>query len=319
MHQNWQNFYTKESIIARNNLYKTIRDFFYAKGVLEVNTPLLVDSTVTDPYINSFEVFNPNDLKQKNKLYLQTSPEFAMKKLLCNDIGSIFQICKAFRAEEVGPKHNIEFTMLEWYRIGFQLEDLMEEMADLLTTVFGFADKSIGYSDSKYFVSFTYRELFLYYLDFDFNKVDSNFLINIINKLLPGQYDINLLQSFEHDDLLMILLSDYIEPKLDKNKITFLYDYPATQAALARVDKSGEYPVAKRFEVYYKGMELANGFYELADAKEQDARFDKDLLKRQKQSLPLVKKDTDLISALELGLPECSGVALGLDRLLLCM
>lgn len=300
--QPWQMLCTKEAIMARNSLYYNIREFFKARGVLEVETPLLSQATVTDPYINSFEV---------NGLYLQTSPEFAMKRILCSGIGSIFQICKSFRSEEVGRYHNIEFSMLEWYRIGFKLEDLMKEMAELLTEILELknAPTNISY--------ICYQDLFINYLGFNYNQVDSDFLLNILNQVLPGQFSSDVVNNLSKDDLLMLLLSEYIEPRLDKNKIMFLYNYPPTQAALARIDYSGEFPVAKRFEVYYKGIELANGFYELADHKEQNERFNRDLAKRAALGFSIVNKDENLINALQSGLPECSGVALGLDRLLM--
>jgi lysyl-tRNA synthetase class 2 len=300
--QSWQMLCSKQSIIARNNLYSYIREFFKVRDVLEVETPLLSSAAVTDPYINSFEV---------NGLYLQTSPEFAMKRMLCSGIGSIFQICKAFRAEECGRHHNIEFTMLEWYRIGFKLEDLMAEMAELLTGILELKNSA------ENILKISYQELFEKYLDFNYHLVDSKFLSDLISKKLPGRYTPDVIYSLTKDDLLTILLSDYIEPNLDKNKLVFLYDYPSTQAALARVDKSSKFPVAKRFEVYYQGLELANGFYELADYQEQSARFTCDLAKRAELGFALVKQDNNLIAALKHGLPECSGVALGLDRLLM--
>lgn len=309
MSSNWQPLCNKSAIIARSKLYQKIRSFFAAKEVLEVETPLLSSATVTDPYINSLEVFAPKNILQNSPLYLQTSPEFAMKRLLCTNIGSIYQICKAFRAEEIGRNHNREFSMLEWYRVGFTLEDLMAEMTELLSFVLDLANSSDN------FIKISYQDLFLDHLDFDHNMVNCNYLKNIIIKLFPDKYD--CLDSLDKDDLLMILLSEYIEPKLDHNKIIFLYDYPATQAALARIDNSGYYPVAKRFEVYYKGIELANGFYELADYKEQQARFERDLAKRRALNFSAVESDQNLLSALKSGLPDCSGVALGLDRLLM--
>lgn len=311
----------KQAFIARNLLYKSVREFFNTRNVLEVETPLLAAATITDPYINSFEVFNPLDVKKLNKYYLQTSPEFAMKRLLCENIGSIFQICKVFRAEEIGRKHNIEFTMLEWYRMGFKLEDLMNEMAELLSSLL--ASKLTKQHDAvNNCVKFTYKDLFLHYLDFDHNLVDIEFLKNKIRQLYNDQFDSilndkNFNTLYDKDDLLMILLSNYIEPKLEHNKIIFLYDYPPTQAALSQLDYTAKYPVAKRFEVYFNGLELANGFYELGSSSEQEKRFNLDLEKRRSQRLPEVSIDRNLLSALNSGMPDCSGVALGLDRVLM--
>ncbi len=319
MNDSWRPLCSIDAITIRSRLYKRIRDFFEIRGVLEVETPLLSRATVTDPFIASLEVSLPNDTE--HIYYLQTSPEFAMKKMLCSGIGSIFQICKAFRAEEQGVNHNQEFTMLEWYRLGFNLEDLMQEMQELLLYIF---DENPSQETVKQCIKISYTELFLHYLQFDHNKVEIDYLINVIKKIFDDQFDAVLEhdkfeQLFNKDDLLMILLSNYIEPRLEKNNIYFLYDFPATQAALARVDNTGNYPVAKRFEVYFQGVELANGYYELADFKDQQARFQRDLTRRKQQNLPLVAVDNDLISALKNGLPECSGVAMGLDRILMIL
>lgn len=309
----WRILCTKQAVIARSHLYKTIRQFFESRNVLEVETPVLNESTGTDPYIDSFEVINPYD-KTSNKMYLQTSPEFAMKRLLCSGLGSIFQICKSFRAEQIGKQHNIEFTMLEWYQIGYNVDNLMTEMTELLSFIFNLTEDNS--------TRITYTELFIKYLNFDHNRVDSNFLKNKLIELFDQQFnnivtDPNFAMLYSKDDLLMILMSHYIEPRLEKNKLTFIYDFPVTQSALARIDANGQYPVAKRFELYYNGFELANGFYELADHKEQAKRFENDLNKRKSLGLPQVAKDERLLQALAHGLPECSGVALGLDRVLM--
>lgn len=359
--QSWQMLCSKEALFARAKLNSIIRDFFKKRNVLEVETPLLARSTVTDPFINSFEVQHSDSVDASDKYYLQTSPEFAMKKMLCSGVGSIYQICKAFRSEEIGRNHNIEFTMLEWYRIGFNLDDLITEMEELLVLVinsFQHADNkflsdsiiqaeekessqidlssehsifakshSIQKSHSNSSISvkkFTYQELFLEYLNVDYNTVDIEFLKKLIKEKFQNSFDsIIYHKDFERyynkDDLLMILLSNYIEPKLDKNQITFLYNYPATQAALARLDIEKSVTVAKRFEVYYRGFELANGYYELTQANEQRQRFINDLEKRKTQGLPCVTMDEKLILALESGLPDCSGVALGIDRLLMAV
>jgi len=312
---NWQLTCKKSAIVARAELYNLIRDFFKNKQVLEVETPVLSYAAVTDPYIDSFEVTNPKN-KSAEKLYLQTSPEFAMKRLLCSDLGSIFQICKSFRSEEIGKHHHVEFSMLEWYRLNFKLEDLMAEMAELLCLVFEYKNTP------ENILYITYRELFIKYLDFDYNLADIDFLKNLINKLFDNKFDTIINNNdfdklYTKDDLLMILISNYIEPRLDINKFVFIYNFPESQSALARIDFTSEYPVAKRFEVYYNGLELANGFYELACHNEQLKRFDQDLKKRESLNLPIVKKDHKLLAALASGLPECSGVALGLDRLLM--
>lgn len=320
----WQPLCNVHAISVRSKLYKLVRNFFDKRAALEVETPLLSKATVSDPFIASLEVSapkNPDNTNDNNRYYLQTSPEFAMKKMLCSGVGSIYQICKAFRAEEQGANHNQEFTILEWYRVGFDLDDLMQEMQDLLSDIF--ASELSKQTVNKY-IKISYTELFQQYLNFNHNRVDIGYLIKLIKKLFGDQFNTvlnhnNFEQLFNKDDLLTILLSNYIEPRLDKNNIYFLYDYPVTQAALAQIDKTGEYPVAKRFEVYYQGFELANGYFELSDYKEQQARFERDLSRRAQQQLPLVTVDNDLIAALKHGLPVCSGVAMGLDRILMIL
>lgn len=330
----WQALCSRKAIIARNKLYSDIRDFFNKKSVLEVETPILSTASVTDPYIDSLEVFSPKD--NSKKYFLQTSPEFAMKRMLCDNFGDIFQICKSFRAEEIGRKHNIEFTMLEWYRLNFNMDDLINEVCELiiyclrdineprLSATFRGLTAESGESQrgESIIKKISYKDLFIEYLAFDPNLVDIDYLKKLIlNKFETKYSDIinsnDFDKNYNKDDLLMILISDYIEPELDHEKITVIYDYPRSQSALAKIDNSIDYPVAKRFEVYYKGMELANGFHELSDYTEQKNRFLQDINKRKKQHLPDVSIDYKFLSALESGLPDCSGVALGLDRLLM--
>lgn len=316
----WQLLASKQALVERAKLYQTVREFFKNKQVLEVETPLLSYAGVTDPFINSFEVYQPFDTALKNKYYLQTSPEYAMKRMLCSGIGSIYQICKAFRSEEIGHKHHVEFSILEWYRIGFNLADLMQEMAELLCTVLNLENNN---SNVKHY---TYQQLFIEYFNFDYNLVDNDYLKAIVKKHFDNSFDSIINHSefdllYTKDDLLMILLSHYIEPKMgqdhNKDKIILLYNYPYTQAALAKLEIVDNHKIAKRFEVYFNGLELANGFQELSDPIEQEQRFILDLEKREQLGLPVVKIDYNLLAALKHGLPVCSGVALGLDRLLM--
>ncbi len=315
----WQLLASHDALLKRSDLYKTIRKFFENKQVLEVETPLLSYAGVTDPFINSFEVYEPNDTTHQNKYYLQTSPEYAMKRMLCSGVGSIFQICKAFRCEEIGAMHHVEFSILEWYRINFDLQDLMNEMAELLCLVLNLENNASN------IIFISYQQLFLEYLNFDYNLVDITFLKKLIKKIFDDSFDSiidhhDFDNLYDKDDLLMILLSNYIEPKMAevaKNKILFLYNYPASQAALAKLELVDGYRIAKRFEVYFNGVELANGFQELSDPAEQEARFQKDLEHRKKLGLPMVNIDHNFLAGLKHGLPECSGVALGLDRLLM--
>lgn len=236
-------------------------------------------------------------------LYLQTSPEYAMKRLLCAGSGPIFQICKAYRNEEAGRNHNPEFTMLEWYRPGFDHFQLMAEMDELLTLVLDCpsADK------------ITYQHAFEQHLGFDPLDISLSEL-----KALAGKHGYGDIALDEHngDNLLNLLFSQHVESKIAQDRPCFVYDFPASQAALARVSPA-DLRVAERFELYFKGFELANGFHELSDAGEQRRRFEQDNRKRETAELPVIAIDENLLAALESGLPDCAGVALGIDRLLM--
>lgn len=288
---------------SRAQLYASIRQFFAERGVLEVETPLLSQHTVTDPHIESFAVpLSPNSQLQTPNYYLQTSPEYAMKRLLASGSGCIYQITKSFRRGEAGSQHNPEFSMLEWYRVGFNHHDLMNELDALLQF-------SIG---SKPAEKISYRDLFLQYLQIDPLTADLSVLKNCI-----AQNKINIDASdFDHDTALQVLLSHLIEPKMGIEKPLFLYDFPPTQAALSNI-RMDEYPVAERFELYINGSEIANGFHELTDAAEQENRFQSNQLARKNNQQAVPEIDHYFIDALKSGLPACAGVAVGLDRLLM--
>lgn len=278
--------------MLRAKILTKIRSFFALHQVLEVETPLLLPATNPAPHLDSFNCDN---------LYLQTSPEFAMKRLLAAASGDIYQLCKAFRKEEAGRLHNPEFTILEWYRINFDHHDLMDEVDDLLTLVAGFS-RAIRY---------TYHEICEKVLDFNPHQITLKQLKQVAKKndlLIPGVEN-NL------DSWLQLLFTHLIEPKLNTNAPVFIYDFPASQAMLARI-RNEKFKVASRFEVYYQGVELANGFHELDDPKEQRRRFNYDLARRRKLNLPPLTLDEKFLTALS-NLPNCSGVALGIDRLLL--
>jgi len=236
--------------------------------------------------------------------YLQTSPEFAMKRLLAAGSGAIYQLCKAFRSQERGAKHNPEFTILEWYQPGYSLDDLIQECQALLTYV-GIC------SPTK---KITYRSAFLTYADLDPFTCSDEYLQTTAERCSGMS-----VQGWRRDDYLDVILSHLVEPHLGQNNPEFLTDYPASQAALAKVCKQGELIVAKRFELYMDGLELANGYQELTDANEQRHRFAQDNLIRQNKGLPEIPPDAFLLSALHSGMPECSGVALGVDRLLMVL
>ncbi len=288
----------------RAMLYQKIRTFFSERNVLEVETPLLCQHTVTDPHIESFIVPINGDAinRVSTNYYLQTSPEYAMKRLLAAGSGSIYQITKSFRVGESGHQHNPEFTMLEWYRVGFDHHDLMDEI-DLFLQILlqtSPADK------------ISYRNLFLKYLQFDPFQIDCESLKKLISKnnIAVDTNDI------DHDTCLQILLSHLIEPTLGVEKPLFIYDFPVTQAALAKI-RHDDPPVAERFELYMNGSEIANGFHELTDPVEQQMRFEKNQRDRKNNQQTVPAIDHYFINALKSGLPHCAGVAIGIDRLLM--
>jgi elongation factor P--(R)-beta-lysine ligase len=299
----WHPTATLQTLITRATIIDKIRDFFKSRDVLEVETPLLANSTASDPYIQSFSTHlsKPHDNHQKT-LYLQTSPEFAMKRLLAAGIGSIYQICKAFRKEESGRLHNPEFTILEWYRLGFDHHQLMEEMDLFLNYV-------IGTQKAK---KLSYQTLFLKYLGLDPHQASTTELQQYaIDHHLPIEN-----KNFDKDTWLQLLMNHFIEPFLGHDEPVFIYDFPASQAALSKI-RHEPIPIAERFEVYIAGLEIANGYHELANPEEQQSRFEQDLIKRSAIQEAPVPLDHHLIAALMHGLPSCAGVALGIDRLIM--
>lgn len=292
-----------EYLQKRAQLLKQIRRFFDERQVLEVETPILSHSTVTSPYIASLSTYI--SLAKPTLFYMQTSPEFAMKRLLAAGYGDVYQITKAFRDGEQGQRHNPEFTLLEWYRTGFDHIQLMNEMDLFLQTVI----------EAKPALRYRYQDLFQQFLNIDPFSSSSNDLKDMIkNKNIDMTDFID-----DRDTLLDILMTQCIEPFLGLElKPVFVYDFPASQAALARI-RSGNPSVAERFEVYLNGMELANGFHELSDGKEQRKRFEAENQLRMEKDLPLIPLDENFLAALEYGLPDCAGVALGIDRLLMAV
>ena len=304
----WWPSCSNESIKARAELYAQLRAFFMSRGVLEVETPVLSQSGSTDPYLESL------CLDQDQTYYLQTSPEFAMKRLLASGIGDIYQVCKSFRCNEVSARHNPEFTMLEWYRIGFSLDELVQEIYALVSEVLDLPKEGgITSKPSSAYRLVTYKKAF-----------------NDILNINPFHESLSSLQAMcvretnyegsplDRDGCLDLLLSVCIEPSLGVDKPCFLIDYPESQAALARIEVDAEGDrVGRRAELYIRGLELANAYDELTDAVEQRRRFEEDLLMRSELGLPNVTLDSRLLEALEDGIPACAGVALGIDRLLM--
>ncbi|MGJ8678778.1 elongation factor P--(R)-beta-lysine ligase [Paraglaciecola sp.] len=300
----WQPSAAISTLKKRANILQKIRQFFADRNVLEVDTPALSQHTVTDEHLHSFSTSFQSPFKANSQtLYLQTSPEFAMKRLLCAGSGAIYQICKSFRNEEAGRFHNPEFTMLEWYRPDFDHHQLMAEMNELIQLILncGSAEK------------LTYQEAFEQHLACD--PISAS-LADL--QSLAGQHGFQHLAENEtnKDTLLMLLFSQKVEPKIGQERPCFVYDFPASQAALAKINPLNT-KVAERFELYFKGVELANGFHELDDATEQLVRFEADNKKRKQQGLAEMPIDQNLIEALKSGLPACAGVALGIDRLVM--
>jgi lysyl-tRNA synthetase class 2 len=301
---NWRPSATLKQIKERAKLLTTIRLFFDERNVMEVETALLSQATITDPQLFPFKTtfVDPSSPAPKT-LYLQTSPEYAMKRLLCADSGDIYQMCKAFRNEESGRYHNPEFSILEWYRVGFDHYDLMHEVDELLQITLGTTEAERR----------TYQQVFVQYLDIDPLSADLESLKQVA---ISHGFDNIACEETNPDILLQLLFSHCVEPHIGLEKPVFIYHFPASQAALARISNEDK-RVAERFEVYFKGIELANGFHELSDAREQRQRFENERTDINSLKQPLRAIDEHLLAALEHGLPDCAGVALGIDRLLM--
>jgi lysyl-tRNA synthetase class 2 len=294
----------------RAQVLQAIRQFFLNKTVLEVETPVLSHAAGTDPQLAFFTTeYSATPLQQT--LFLQTSPEFAMKRLLAAGSGSIFQICKAFRNGESGRYHNPEFTLLEWYRVGFNLSLLMDEVAELVTLLFAQCGQSLAVTRRLSYQTVFQQCTGLNALDFDYRAY--------CNYALAQQCpDAVAVCGTDHGLWLDFIFSHHIQPHLGENHLCMIYDYPACQPSLARLSKDNPL-VVERVEVFINGIELGNGYCELTDAKEQDKRFNDEIMCRQHNNLPAGIKDQRLIAALSAGLPECSGIAIGLDRLLMVL
>ena len=281
---------------ARALLLQDIRAYFSERHVLEVETPLISMAGNTDPEIQP--------IRTDTGGYLRTSPEFPLKRLLAAGYGDIFELGRVFRAGESGRFHNPEFTMLEWYRTGFSYHQLMDEVAEFIRIC------GRGKYDQWPEQRLSYRQLFQRYLDLDPFTADSGELSAAAKK--HGITDMEL----GRRQWLDLLISLVIQPALPEKNLTFIYDFPAEQAALARIRPETP-PLAERFELYLGCTELANGYQELTDASEQRERFNTENAQREKRGEVICELDHHLIAALEHGLPECAGVALGVDRLLM--
>ena len=293
----WRSAIDVAALEYRNSIFKTLRNFFSDRGVLEVDVPLLGKSTVTDPNIDTIVTCS-----ELQPAFLQTSPEIFMKRLLASGTGDIFTLTRAFRSAEEGVLHNPEFTLLEWYRIAWDEHRLMEEVAELISSLM----PSVATS------KISYAQIFRDTLGLDPHDTALENLQNMVNH--------NGLEEWSGDtrsNCLNVLFERLVQPSLPDG-LFFVYEYPACQAALANLhmNKDGQ-TVSRRFEVFLNRIELANGYFELTDLDEHRKRFEKDREERINIGKPIMENDKYFLDALESGLPSCSGVALGVDRLLM--
>jgi lysyl-tRNA synthetase class 2 len=286
----------KSELIKRYQVIKKIRNFFDEQGLIEVQTSVLLDHPTTDVYIDSIRNVVNQQIDLKAIKYLHTSPELEMKKLLANGSGDIYQICPVFRDNEQGNRNFNEFTLLEYYRLGFDIHQLMNDMTKLLNAL------GIGYGISK----LSYAQAFFEYTDIDILNTEFDALKDIAR--VHG-----LSTDFEWiEDLQILLFTHLIEPKLKDLPLCFVYDYPATQSALAKVVGR----VAHRFELYMNGVEIANGYDELQDASSYQQCFTTEINKRSSLGKAPIDLDEDFLSQLKNPLPQCAGVAIGIERFL---
>lgn len=301
---NWQPSASIATLKERAQIVAKIRRFFDDKQVMEVETPTLSQATVTDVHLHTFSTtFTGPGFAKGQRLFMQTSPEFHMKRLLCAGSGAIYQMAKSFRNEESGRHHNPEFTMLEWYQPDYDHLMLIDEVDELLQHVLGTERCEIK----------TYQQVFMQYLGLDPLVSDLEQIRRVATNYDFGDF---VATEQNKDTLLQCLFCFVIEPQIGLETPIAIYHFPASQAALAKIEEQDS-RVARRFEFYYQGIELANGFHELQDANEQLQRFEKDNNERESIGLASQPIDLNLIDSLKYGLPNCAGVALGIDRLIM--
>lgn len=295
-----------KALRLRADLYALVRRFFAERGVLEVETPVLSMSGNTDPNIESFQLeFTGPRAAGASTRWLRTSPEFPLKRLLAAGVGDCYELGKVFRDGEAGVRHNPEFTMLEWYRVGWNHHQLMDETAELLKAALSLAGRRATVRDTSF------RQLYLDKFGFDPMTAPEEEL-----RAPLGVFDIDP-AGLSRDDWLDLLMTHLIQPAIPPSRILLVYDYPVSQCALARI-RPGKPPVAERFEAYLGPLEMANGYHELNDPDEQRARFELDLARRRARNARLPAVDERLLASLS-KLPDCAGVALGVDRLMMAL
>jgi lysyl-tRNA synthetase class 2 len=316
--EDWRPTISRERLVARAALLARTREFFAARSVLEVDTPLVVNAPVSDLHIHSACVRLAAEpasaaaaatAEPLERYFLHTSPEYAMKRLLAAGSGDIYQICHVVRGLESGRLHNPEFTLIEWYRVGFSLARLMGEVDELVRVLLG----AIAPPASE---RLSYREAFLRELGLDPFTADEAALARAAEPLgfdAAADGGAGAPPPMSRDGWLELLMGGIVGPRLGQRALTFVHGYPATQAALARLDPADPRS-AQRFELYCAGIELANGFHELTSVAEQRARFQQDNIRRRQLGLPVFPLDERLLAGLAAGLPDCAGVALGFDR-----
>lgn len=303
----WQPTAAVGALRLRAGFNRLAREFFHQRGVLEVETPVLSRAGNTEPNIASFSLeFSGRIDGASRTRWLRTSPEFALKRLLAAGIGDCYELGRVFRDGEAGGRHNPEFTMLEWYRVGWDHLRLLDETVALVRAALALVGR-----DATLAVS-SFRDLYWQRLQLDPLGADIAILRNALGDVRIDP------DGLTRDDWLDLLMTHRLQPLFADDQLLAVHDWPATQAALARI-RHGEPPVAERFELYLGPLELANGYHELCDAGEQAARFERDGLLRAQRGLPLPPTDDALLAALQAGMPACAGVALGVDRLLMAM
>ena len=314
----WQPSASLATLRHRARLLGTTRDFFDRQGMLEVETPALVEHAVTDPHLRNIGA----QLGNGRRLFLHTSPEFHMKRLLAAGAPDIWQLCKVFRDGEAGRHHEPEFTLLEWYRRGFSLEQLARETCALLLTLAQAAEDAgnAPVISAGQPVWWTYAALFQAALGVDPLTARTDELQDRASRLLGADAVAELRASLGDEPSLWLdlLMSHAVSQHLAGTGIAVVTGYPAAQAALARLDPA-DARVAERFEIFCRGIEVANGYRELADAREQAQRFAADRDFRTRLGRPDVAPDHRLLVALQHGLPDCSGVAVGFDRVVMIL